>query len=76
MPSLSTYIGFIPGALVIAFGVGVLEWIAGDMLREMDEMDDEQMWISWQNAKSKVVQGAQSFKNTYWAREKGFVLQI
>lgn len=75
MPSLSTFIGFIPGAQVIAFGVGVLEWIAADMLREMDEMVDQQMWISWQNAKSKGVQGAQSFKNTYWAREKGFVLQ-
>lgn len=54
MPSLSTYIGFIPGAQVIAFGVGVLEWISADMLREMDEMVDEQMWKVGGMPKAKV----------------------
>lgn len=72
-PSLSTFIGFIPGAQIIAFGVGVLEWIAMDMIREMDEWIDEQMWISWQNTKHKGLATAKSFCDyNDWASKRRF----
>lgn len=71
-PSLSTFVGFIPGAQVIAFGIGVLEWIAMDMIREMDEWIDEQMWIDWQNAKYKGLEAAKNFIKNYWSIDNQF----
>lgn len=71
-PSLSTFVGFIPGAQIIAFGVGVLEWIAQDQIREMNEWIDNQMWITWQNVKTQGIDAAKSFKRTYWAMDNGF----
>lgn len=72
MPSLSTFIGFIPGAQVLAFGVEVIGWIVADMYKEMEAMVDEQMWITWQNTKTKGLEQAKGFKNTYWATDKQF----
>lgn len=71
-PSLSTFVGFIPGAQVIAFGVGVLEWIAQDYIKEMKEWVDEQMWIDWQNEKAKGLNEARNFINNYWAIDNHF----
>lgn len=72
MPSLSIFIGFIPGAQVLAFGVEVIGWIVADMYKEMEAMVDEQMWITWQNTKTKGLEQAKGFLYTDWATKKRF----
>ncbi len=78
MPSLSTFVGFVPGAQVVAFGVAVIEWITMDMIKEMDEWVDEQMWIWWQNVKTKGLEAVKSeitpnfAQSNNWIKEKRF----
>lgn len=71
-PALSTFVGMIPGAQIIAFGVAVLEWVSADMIKEMDEWLDEQMWIRWQNSKAKGLKEARFFAGLDWAKKNGF----
>lgn len=72
MPSLSTFVGFIPQLEVVAFGVAVVGWMVAGSLKEVDEIVDESMWADWQNAKGKGLKYAQDFMRNSWGREKLF----
>ncbi|MDR7371016.1 hypothetical protein [Flavobacterium aquidurense] len=72
MPSLSTFVGFIPQLEVVAFGVEVVGWMVAESLRESKEIVDESMWADWQNAKGKGLRYAQDFMRSSWARDHKF----
>lgn len=74
MPSLSTFVGFIPQLQVVAFGVEVIGWMVEESLRESKEIVDESMWADWQNAKGKGLRNAQDFIQSGWAIENRFNL--
>ncbi|MBF7091755.1 hypothetical protein IUY40_09390 [Flavobacterium sp. ALJ2] len=76
MPSLSTFVGFIPQLQVIAFGVEAIGWMVKESLKESEEVVDESMWADWQNAKCKGLKYAQDFIQSSWARKKNFQSQI
>lgn len=73
LPAISTFVGLFPGMGPISFGIAILEWISKDMIKEMNEWVDEQMWVSWQNTKNKGLKEAKSFIRAYWAITKSFV---
>ncbi|MCV9932754.1 hypothetical protein OIU80_10710 [Flavobacterium sp. LS1R47] len=72
MPSLSTFVGFIPQLQVIAFGVEAIGWMVKESLKESKEVVDESMWADWQNVKCKGLKYAQDFIQSSWTREKLF----
>jgi hypothetical protein len=72
MPSLSTFVGFVPQLAVFAFGVEVIGWMVKGSLKEVDDIVDESMWADWQNAKAKGLKYAQNFIRSYWATDKEF----
>ncbi|WP_428229315.1 hypothetical protein [Flavobacterium sp.] len=67
MPSLSTFIGFIPQLEVFAFGVEVIGWMVKGSLKEAEEVVEESLWADWQNAKSKGLKDALKFVDSPWA---------
>jgi len=72
MPSLSTFVGFIPQLAVYSFGVEVIGWMVKDSFRESNETLDESMWADWQNAKARGLRYAQDFIQSKWAIKNGF----
>ena len=72
MPSLSTFVGFVPQLTVFAFGVEVIGWMVKGSLKESNDIVDESMWADWQNAKAKGLKNAQNFISSYWAIDKEF----
>ncbi|WP_125720237.1 hypothetical protein [Flavobacterium ustbae] len=72
MPSLSTFVGFVPQLAVFAFGVEVIGWMVKGSLKESNDIVDESMWADWQNAKAKGLKNAQNFISSYWAIDKEF----
>lgn len=72
MPSLSTFVGFIPQLEVFAFGVEVIGWMVKGSLKEAEEVVEESFWSDWQNAKGKGLKYAQNFMQRPWARDKLF----
>ncbi|MFT3796611.1 hypothetical protein [Flavobacterium sp.] len=73
MPSLSTFVGLIRGAEVIAFALMVTEWVIKDQMKEDEETINQFLSIDWQNAKKKGLDNALNFiQKSNWARENGF----
>lgn len=70
MPSLSTFVGFVPALGPIAFGVAVMGWVAQDIINDMNEFIDEYAWKDWQKAKIQGLQAARSFAKNPWAKDK------
>ncbi|RRJ92299.1 hypothetical protein EG240_03750 [Paenimyroides tangerinum] len=77
MPSLSTLVGlysFIPGAQMLAFGLGLAEVIIKDQLAEVDYVIEQSMWVNWQNVKTKGLEADKKFvNNDGWAETKSFL---
>lgn len=72
-PSVSTALSFIPGYQIAAFGAFIFEWMAQDLLEEADHNFNEQMWLEWQNIKTKGLDAALSFiENHSWTKDNFF----
>ncbi|WP_289664970.1 hypothetical protein [Flavobacterium panacagri] len=71
-PSVSTVLSFVPGYQILAFGVFLFEWMAQDLLQEADQNFQEQMWLEWQNTKTKGLDAVLSFIENSWAEENFF----
>jgi|GEM_PF-1067674 len=72
MPSLSTFVGFVPQLAVYFFGVEVIGWMVKGSLKEVDDVVEESLWADWQNAKARGLKDAQNFIQRPWAIENGF----
>lgn len=71
-PSVSTALAFVPGYQIAAFGIFIFEWMAQDLLTEADQNFQEQMWITWQNTKTKGLDAVLSFIENSWASDNFF----
>jgi len=67
MPSLSTFVGFVPQLAVFAFGVEVIGWMVKGSLKEVDDIVEESLWADWQNAKARGLKEALKFVDSPWA---------
>ncbi|MFH7019137.1 hypothetical protein [Flavobacterium sp. FlaQc-47] len=72
-PSVSTALAFVPGYQIAAFGIFLFEWMVQDLLEESDEVFNEEMWITWQNTKTKGLDAVLSFiEYNSWATKNLF----
>jgi|SRR6478672_8811947 len=72
LPSLSTLVGVIPGAQVLAFGLSMVEWIVKDQMEEDQKVIDKSFWLQWQNSKKNGLDQVLNFIETDWARKNLF----
>lgn len=72
MPSLSTFVGFVPQLAVFAFGVEVIGWMVAGSLKEANDVVEESILADWQNAKAKGLKDAQNFIQRPWPMANGF----
>ncbi len=72
MPSLSTFVGFVPQLAVFSFGVEVIGWMVKGSLKEVEEIVEESFWADWQNAKARGLKEALKFVESPWAKRNLF----
>ncbi len=73
VPSLSTFVGLIPGLDVIAFGLALTEWTMKDQIAEQDKLINESLFLKWQNIKKQGLEAALNFIDfNGWAISKKF----
>jgi hypothetical protein len=73
VPSLSTFVGLIPGLDIVAFGLALTEWTIKDQIAEQDKLINESLFLKWQNIKKQGLEAALNFiDNNEWAKNNGF----
>ena len=72
MPSLSTFVGFIPALKVYTFVFSLAEYLLLEQIEEQNKVINESYWLEWQNTKRQGLEKVLAFINTPWAEKNGF----
>ena len=72
MPSLSTFVGFIPALRVYTFVFSLAEYLLLEQTEEQNKIINESFWLEWQNTKRQGIEKVLAFINTPWADKNGF----
>lgn len=72
MPSLSTFVGFIPALKVWTMVFSLAEWLIMEQIEEQNQIINDSYWLQWQNIKRQGLEKVLAFINTPWAQKNGF----
>lgn len=72
MPSLSTFVGFIPALKVWTMVFSLAEWLIMEQIEEQNQIINDSFWLQWQNIKRQGLEKVLAFINTPWADKNGF----
>ncbi|MEM0543422.1 hypothetical protein WFZ85_12410 [Flavobacterium sp. j3] len=73
MPSLSTFVGFIPALKVYTFVFSLAEYLLLEQIEEQNKVINESFWLEWQNTKRQGLDKVLRFiDNNDWAKKNDF----
>ena len=72
MPSLSTFVGFIPRLNVYTLVFSLAEYLLLEQIEEQNKVINDSFWLKWQNTKRQGLDKVLAFIETPWAKKNEF----